>query len=466
MSSIVDTLAALPPPPAEPLRPRIRELIQQSGNKLVVLDDDPTGTQTVYDIPVLTHWDIESLEKEFCNDLACFYLLTNSRSLTSDQTATLHREIAGNLNVAAKKAGKEFTIISRSDSTLRGHFPLEPDILSSESGPYDATFIFPFFEAGGRLTVGDVHYVVEDGIFTPAAETPFARDRVFGYESSNLREWVAEKTHGRVLPEEVEGISIQELRGDGTELTARLQKLPPQSFVIVNALETRDVEAFALATIQAEQNGKRFLYRSAAGLVAARLGLEPRSLWKPESASGHSNGGLIIVGSYVPKTTLQLEHLLQSEETETLQLDVAALLGADRDSVITNCLTQLSDWLSTGNNVTVFTSRELVTGDTPGENLTIGNTISKALVEIVQKLPITPRFLIAKGGITSSDIATDGLGVRRAMVLGQILPGVPTWRLENETRFPGVPYIVFPGNVGGASSLLDAVRIFSPAPRP
>ena len=67
--------------------------------------------------------------------------------------------------------------------------------------------------------------------------------------------------------------------------------------------------------------------------------------------------------------------------------------------------------------------------------------------------------MVSKGGITSSVLATDALNVRRAQVLGQILPGVPVWQLGPEARYPGMPYVVFPGNVGGPDALLKAVAI-------
>ena len=69
--------------------------------------------------------------------------------------------------------------------------------------------------------------------------------------------------------------------------------------------------------------------------------------------------------------------------------------------------------------------------------------------------------MIAKGGITSSDVATRGLGVKRALVRGQLLPGVPVWRLGAEARFPGIDYVVFPGNVGSDTALADAVQQLS-----
>jgi uncharacterized protein YgbK (DUF1537 family) len=83
--------------------------------------------------------------------------------------------------------------------------------------------------------------------------------------------------------------------------------------------------------------------------------------------------------------------------------------------------------------------------------------VSDALISLVQHLAVAPRYLIAKGGITSSDIATQGLGVRRALVLGQALPGVPVWQLGVEARFPGLGYVVFPGNVGADTALAELI---------
>ena len=195
----------LPPPWPEDLRPQIRaEVASQPNHKLVVLDDDPTGTQTVNDVPVLTVWDVETLRAEFAQPGPCFYVLTNSRSLPSDAARELNREIARHLREAVWRnegfasepaharqlCSRAFTLISRSDSTLRGHYPLETDVLAEELGPFDATILIPYFEAGGRYTIGDNHYVAEGESLVPAAETPFARDAAFGYRSSHLRDYV------------------------------------------------------------------------------------------------------------------------------------------------------------------------------------------------------------------------------------------------------------------------------------
>ena len=101
----------------------------------------------------------------------------------------------------------------------------------------------------------------------------------------------------------------------------------------------------------------------------------------------------------------------------------------------------------------VFTSRLLITGKDAVSSLDIGNQVSHGLIEIVRKITQKPRYILAKGGITSSDVATRALGVRKARILGQVLPGVPVWKLGREARYPDLAYIVFPGNVGGPEAL-------------
>ncbi len=463
--------AALPPPCAENLRPRIRAaMAARSGHKLVVLDDDPTGTQTVCDVPVLTAWDVETLRREFALAGDCFYILTNSRSLAPAEAEKRIREIARNLAVASP--GRRPTIVSRSDSTLRGHFPLETDVLAEELGPFDATLLIPYFQAGGRFTLDDIHYVAEDRQLIPAAQTPFARDAAFGYRSSNLREWVEEKTAGRVKAESVASFPVSELRrppadpGGEDELRARLRGLPPGAVAVVNACHPADLIRFAAATREAEQAGGRYLFRTAAEFVAAYLGLEPRPLWQPPGRAPSSAGGLTVIGSYVPKSTGQLEHLLRPRPTDgsdpltlaPLELAVNELLSARRDALLDATAARLDGIISAGGDAVVFTSRHLVTGSDPAGSLAIGNRVSAALVELIHRLRVAPRYLVAKGGITSSDLATQGLGVKRAIVRGQISPGVPVWELGPEARFPAMPYIVFPGNVGGPAALTDVLQ--------
>jgi uncharacterized protein YgbK (DUF1537 family) len=458
---LTDFLNSLPPEwPTDPL-PAIAAALHGRREKVVVLDDDPTGTQTVHGVPVLTRWPVEALQAELANDLPVCFLLTNSRSLPLAAAQALNADIGHNLQQAAQLAGKDYAVVSRSDSTLRGHFPGEVQALADALGqPVDAWLLIPFFQEGGRYTIGDVHYVAEGDVLVPAGETESARDAVFGYRASNLRQWVEEKTGGRVAASAVAAVSLDDIRQGGPQrVTQRLSALPRGSVCVINAASRRDMEVFTQGLLAAEAGGKRFLYRTAASFVPVRAGIAPRPLLAPEEmVTGAAGGGLIIVGSYVPRTTSQLHHLLQQPGIAQVELSVPALLSdAQRAETIRQAVYSVDSHLQRGLDVVVFTSRELVTGADAASNLSIGQRVSDALVTLLQGLSTRPRYILAKGGITSSDVATRGLGVQRAMVLGQVLPGVPVWQLGPETRHAGLSYIVFPGNVGGPEAVGNVV---------
>jgi uncharacterized protein YgbK (DUF1537 family) len=444
----------------------IRRRIQADRAKVVVLDDDPTGTQTVHGIPVLTHWSVDALVQELCDAAPAFYLLTNSRALTRSDACRLGREIGQVLAQAAAQAGVSVEVISRSDSTLRGHFPHEVDAVAAAMGVQDRPYVLiPCFFEGGRYTVEDVHYVAEGQRMMPAAQTAYARDAAFGYTQSNLRSWVEEKTGGRIPSDQVTSISLEDLRVGGPDRVARLLTgVNPGSACVVNAVSYRDLEVFTLGALTAEQAGARFLYRTAASFVRVRCGISLRDLLQASELIAPShNGGLFVVGSYVPKTTTQVDRLRAQGKVSSVEIEVRRLLDAQaRKEEIGRAGDAVNRALGIGRDVCLFTSRELVKGSDAGDSLEIGRSVSDGLVEIIRGLDLQPRYFLAKGGITSSDMATKGLHVHRAMVMGQVLPGVPVWRLGRESRFPGMSYIVFPGNVGDRDALVEIHKRLRP----
>lgn len=449
------SLSRLPPEWPEDLLPAIRKTLSVDGRVLVVLDDDPTGTQTVHGIPVLTVWDIGSIVQELRAGYPAFFILTNSRAMTEPQARALNREIGTNLYEASQQAGVGVSVVSRSDSTLRGHYPTETDALAGTLGQqFDATLIIPFFLEGGRYTLDNVHYVAEEGHLIPAARTPFARDAVFGYQSSDLRQWVEEKTDGRVRACDVISLSLDTLRLGGSEAAKEcLHGLHNNTVCVVNAASYRDMEVLSLALLEAEAAGKRFLYRTAASFVRTRAGIGAADLLTAADLGLHKGGGLFVVGSYVPKTSSQLSALLETD-IDRAEINVPRLLNeATRQQEIRACASALHTSLEAGRDVALYTSRAPVIVPNAGDNLAIGQSISRALVALVKGLQCRPRYIVAKGGITASDTATGGLGIRRALVRGQMLPGVPVWEAGVESRFPGTPLIVFPGNVGDTDSL-------------
>jgi uncharacterized protein YgbK (DUF1537 family) len=451
----------------------IQRLVVESERRVAVLDDDPTGVQSVHGVPVLTTWAVDDLRWALEHTSPTFYVLTNSRSLPEEEAVALNQEIARNLSEAASEAGVDFAVVSRSDSTLRGHYPAETDALAEalkERGP-DGLVICPAFFEAGRITVDDVHWVRQDGELLPAGQTEFASDHSFGYRSSDLKAWVEEKTGGRFKASEVLSVGLADLREGGPERVLELlQGVSGGRPVVVNAAAYADLEVFVLGLLAAEAGGKRFLYRTGPSFVRTRGGitepkvLGPEDLYRKRPKEGH---GLVLVGSYVPTTTRQLEAALALDGVRGVEMSVPRLLEpGSREAELGRVAEEVNGTL-TSSEVVVYTSRELVRAGAAGgaglSNFEIGTSVSGALVEVMRRvdraLPLS--FVVAKGGITSSDIATDGLEVRRAEVAGPLLPPgiVPVWILPGANDFPGLPYVIFPGNVGGPDSLARAIEV-------
>ena len=435
-----ELLDNLPPQWSEDLIPKIHQQLEDSGKTLVILDDDPTGTQTVFDVPVLTSLDPVDVEEALDEEPPVLFILTNSRALTPEQKTVLHRE----LGAVLKKFSDDLIVVSRSDSTLRGHFPLETSILKEALDLSNAPTLFiPFFEAGGRLTVNDTHYVVEGETATPAHETPFANDNAFPFSHSFLPDYISEKTG---CPVDVQSITLEQLRSG--DVTAELAALPDGCTCIVNAVSRSDLDVLSHALYQSE---RQFIFRSAASFVQSFAGITsrpPLESWQMQDLDPNPNGGLIVVGSHVPKTSAQLNDLLENApEAVVMEVDVPALVAGEAPDLPVN------EAIASGKTVILHTSRERIDVE---DNLALSKKVSMALVDLVKSVEVRPAFIIAKGGITSSDIATEALGIKNARVLGQILPGVPVWTMGNETRHPGLVYVIFPGNVGGDDALTQA----------
>ncbi len=460
------TLAALPPEYPTDLMPQIAERVRYEHCKLVVLDDDPTGTQTVYDTPVLTVWSVEALVAELRDPAPLLYILTNTRSLTRERAEARIREIMVNLRAAQDQTGRCYLIISRSDSTLRGHFVAELEAVQAELPyPIDGIIVVPFFLAGGRYTIGDTHYVAEKDMLVPAAQTEFARDAYFGYTESNLPAWIREQHAPDQLVHPVFSVPIEELRsGDIEGLGWWLNEVKSAQYVIVNAASERDLEVFVAAQLIAERHGKVFLVRSAASYVRVRAGLPARDPLTARALQTAMQAeppgpGLIIAGSYVSKSSAQIAAAQALPDLVSVEIDATALLDENaRGDAIISAVETLDNALEHGKDALLYTSRALIKSDVQDDNLHIGERISTALVEICQQLHTRPRWIIAKGGITSSDIATKALNIQRATVLGQLLPGVPVWQTGAESRFPGLIYVIFPGNVGDEHAMARAIR--------
>lgn len=450
----------------------VKELLaaerQGFNKKIIVLDDDPTGVQTVNGIHVYTDWSEETIAAGFAEENAMFFILTNSRAFSAVHTKEVHELIAKRVMEEAEKTGKEFMIISRSDSTLRGHYPLETETLRQtlEAGKYstiDGEVLMPFFKEGGRFTIGNIHYVQEGDYLVPAGETEFAKDKTFGYTASNMGEYVEEKTKGQFKAVDTTYISLDDLRAlQVDKITNQLLSVKGFNKVIVNAIDYVDVEIFAIAMIRAMKQGKSFMFRTAAAWTKVIGNVSDKPLLTKDElvVKGNTNGGLIIIGSHVKKTTDQLNELKTCDFVKFIEFNhMLVLEPAALEAELQRIVKEVEAAITKGTTVAVYTGRKRFDADSEEESLRVSVKISEAITSIVRRLSVQPSFIIAKGGITSSDVGTKGLGVKRALVLGQVAPGIPVWKTGAESKFPNMAYIIFPGNVGAVTTLRDVVTM-------
>ncbi|NUU79231.1 four-carbon acid sugar kinase family protein [Paenibacillus xylanilyticus] len=470
--SAAEVFSRIPSPDTSLINEMINKELQSFNRKIIVLDDDPTGVQTVHGVSVYTDWSLESINKGFQEEHSMFFILTNSRGFTAAETTKAHQEIAANIVEAAKKNNREFIIISRGDSTLRGHYPLETEVLKDtvqamSDTHFDGEILLPFFKEGGRFTIDDIHYVQYDTELIPAGETEFSKDRTFGYTKSHLGEWAEEKSNGKYQAEHMTYISLESLRAMNIEsIEQQLMHVENFNKVIVNAVDYADVQIFAIALIRAINKGKHFLFRSAAALTKVMGGISDKSLLtREEMMSADTNhGGLVIIGSHVKKTTEQFGELQKSAAVEFIEFNVHLVLEPDQfEAELNRVVDTTNELILQGKNVAVYTRRErLDLGENrKEEELKLSVKISDAVTSIVKRLEVRPAYIIAKGGITSSDIGTNGLEVKRATVAGQIRPGIPVWTTGSESKFPGLSYVIFPGNVGAKTDLREVVEMLS-----
>jgi uncharacterized protein YgbK (DUF1537 family) len=431
-----------------------------SETKIIVLDDDPTGSQTVHSCLLLTRWDVATLREAILDDSPLFFVLTNTRGMAARSAADVTREVCHNLKLALaelKDIGRDINpiLVSRSDSTLRGHYPVETDVIAQELGPFDAHFLVPAFFEGGRVTRDSVHYLMVNGQPVPVHETEFARDSVFAYHHSYLPDYVEEKTGGRIHATQVERFLLADVRGDSLP---RLMGLQNNVCAVVDAETQADLNHFAAQLRAAPAQGKRFLFRSAASLLTALARLPAQPVAAQDMARYVRDGkpGAVIVGSHVKKTTLQLEQLLKMPGVTPIEVNVANL-PAHRGDLLEEIVARCAQSHAAGNTPVVFTSRLEMGFPDQATRLAFGETVSAFLMEVVRNLPDTLGFLISKGGITSNDVLSSGLALRTSRVVGQILPGCSVVCCPaDHPRYPNLPVVIFPGNVGDDQAVATA----------
>ena len=446
------------------LRSDISEILRNQKIKLIILDDDPTGIQTVHDCLLLSNWKSENLATAFCDNTPFFYILANTRSMTSVDSERITREIMNAVLETNKSFGFRLIFISRSDSTLRGHFPIEPQTMREVLVEYGQplvlpTFFIPSFLEAGRFTINQIHYMKDGDDLIPVAETEFAADNVFGYKNSNLSDYISEKTNGEIDKENIGWISLETLRNNNAEeLVLKIKELIKKNYVIVDALDYCDLEIFSKAFLTLYSRLDTYaVLRTSSSLPKAMSGIFDIDLLNKNNLSLKKGPGLIVVGSHVKKSTIQLQLLLENKNVEGVEIDINQVLEQP-DKLLSYILETLNCIIEKGLTPVLYTSRQELRLEDSAKRLEIGQKISAFLVKIVRELPFTPTFIIAKGGITSHDILTKGLDIEIAVVKGQIIPGVPVLCTDSKHKFPDMSYIIFPGNVGDENGLVTVLE--------
>jgi uncharacterized protein YgbK (DUF1537 family) len=488
--------AGLPParPDGAALRASVRAQRAADGLLLGVLDDDPTGSQAVHGIEVVTALEQSAYQAALDGPAGGCFVLTNTRSLDEPAAARLTRQAARDLIAVAARRGARIQLVSRSDSTLRGHLLAEVAAAAAARQEllgrgFDGVLLIPAFPEAGRVTAGGIHWARIGPDLVPVGETEFARDPAFGYRSSVLRDFIAERSGGAVRPEQVARISLEDIRLGGPDRVAgRLAGVPGGGWVVVDAVDDADLDAVACGVLRAERAGQAFLLRTGPSFARALLGQDPQPplrgarIWPPGRGlpkHGVSGGhGLIVVGSHVGQTSRQLAVLRARPTVAAVELDVPAVLRGDRD--VTGAAARQAAAALRTSDVLLYTSRAVATGPGPAASLAIARTVSAALATVVRNIVVRdivvrdmvasrpPAWVLAKGGITSHDIAVHGLGIRRALVAGQLFPGLISvfHPADAAPAAVGLPYVVFAGNVGHDGTLAQVVDILNGHPQP
>jgi uncharacterized protein YgbK (DUF1537 family) len=448
-----------------------------AGLKVVVIDDDPTGSQTVHSCPLLLRWDAASLAAGLAHPSPLLFLLANTRALAPAQAEARVREICRALRPALAALARPWLVVSRGDSTLRGHFPLEVGVIAAELGPFDATLLVPAFLEGGRTTVDGVHRLHG----RPVHESEFARDRLFGYRNSHLPDWVAEKSGDRIPAAAVARIGLAELEAGGAGLRQRLAALCGNAMVAVDAEQPSQLAALGAAVRElvaadaAERWGRprRFLFQSAASLLNGLADLPPPPRDAAALAGLRRRGpdgaglpGLVLVGSHVPLADAQLARLLAEPGCGAVEIPVARVQRVLEGPLPDRLLASLeAEWraaleavLAAGRTPVLHTSRGEVLCRHPAERRALGLALAGLMARLAASLAPRLGYLISKGGITSHTLLAEGLELAAVELQGQIAPGLSLVLAPLGAGGVDLPVITFPGNLGDAEGLVAAWR--------
>ena len=424
---------------------------------VVVLDDDPTGVQTLAGIRVLLSWDAGRVRAALSGRRSV-HLITNTRALP---TASVRAFVADAARVACEGA-PDAAVVLRGDSTLRGHLVEEylgvRDVVTPSGWP--VLLLVPALPSAGRVTIGGVHLYERDGQRTPLHETEYAQDGVFAYSSARLLEWAEERSAGLFARAVGRELHLDVLRSRGpaavTEALLALHGSACPAVLAPDAETVGDLEVVAQGYRAATAHGASVVVRCAPTFAGVLAGTTAPALLPPPVA----DTVLVVCGSYVPQTTRQLSRLLHARPRSLVEADVVALAGKKPEAEVTERAADVSRRLAAHRFAVLATPRERPPGTA---SLDAGERIAARLAQVVAGARPRPSLVVAKGGITAAVTLRDGVGAAEAEVVGPIEPGVSLW----SARWPDgheLDYLVVPGNVGDDDLLARLVAAVAGSP--
>tara|TARA_Y100000589_G_scaffold304264_1_gene317288 strand:+ start:2856 stop:4205 length:1350 start_codon:yes stop_codon:yes gene_type:complete len=438
--------------------------------KIIVFDDDPTGSQTVHDCLLLLNWDYKNLLNALKSNNNIFFVLANTRSLSEEEVEIRLKDICNSLKNVITNEGfnkKDFLFISRGDSTLRGHNFLEPDIINNILGPFDATFHIPAFLEGNRITKNGIHYVND----LPAHKTIFAKDKIFGYQTSDIKTLLIKKSKHKIAIEKIHNLTHKDLDSlesyENDKLYKRLINLEDNTHVIVDTISYPQLKRFC-STVKEILPKKSFLFRTAASFISAISDIQHNykngkyySQLRRKNQFEQPLNGLIVVGSYVPIATVQLKKILENKECRPLEINVfefyKILQIPDNNGMETlkkDLLKQIRNYLKNSYTPIIYTSRDLMYFDDEKKQIKFFNILALFIAKLISEIKLEIGYLISKGGITTNTILSKSLGVNYVYLEGQILSGISLVSAELENVPHPLPIVTFPGNIGDENSLV------------
>lgn len=424
----------------------------------LILDDDPTGTQGIAGVPVVIQPSAIAF-RWAAEQGGCVYALTNTRAMApalARDTVTAFVEAA---KCVASEFGRDLVIVNRSDSTLRGHFPLEIERLQTMTDPpdhYRGCLLIPAFPEAGRVTIEGVHFVRKKGQMVPVAETEFATDATFGFTKSRLTDWARSRVPGVWRVVHLASGTID--RGEDAVVEFLVSQV---RFTVVcpSVRDDTDLAVLAAAQRQIQRAGVHYLVQAGPAYPRHLAGVTATGTVVLRVASP----GVIVVGSHTELTTSQVAHAQARFDLSTIEINVALLLSESATEEIDRCVEQARTALQ-HRSVILVTTRLRQTGSSEALSLQIANQVALAVAEITRQIALVrPGFIISKGGITSRDVAAVSLGWDAAMVEGPLVDQtLPVWSIAGAEDGAGPQrLVIFPGNVGEEDLLSRALEHLS-----